>query len=139
MGVILIKMEGIKYTVRLIGILFNPAEKKILVGRNEGEEHFSLVDGELKYDEDLDLGLKRVTKEKTGYNVHNLGTVFARNNIVERPETLELYFLCEIKEGEETPGEKVEEIKWIKAEEFEDLSNQKLPSRLKEYISNICG
>ncbi len=130
-----------KFYVRLIGILFNPAERKILVGKNKEDEHFSFLDGELKYDEELDIGLKRVTKEKTGYEVHNLGAVFARNRINgENSETLELYFLCEPAEGQtHTLGEGVEEIKWIKAHEFEDLTNQKLPSRLKEYIINITG
>ena len=133
-------MEGTKFNVRVVGILFDPAEKKILVGKNKGEGHFSFVDGELKYEEELDLGLKRVATEKTGYVVHNLGVIFVNNRIGgENTDTLELYFLCEVKKGEEKPGEKVEELRWIKAEEFEDLSNRRLPSRLQEYIKNICG
>jgi len=133
-------MEGTKFNVKIIGVLFNPAEKKVLVGKNKGDKHFSFVDGELKYDEELDLGLKRVIVEKTGYKVHNLGTIFARNRINnQNTNTMEIYFLCEVKEGKETPGKRVEEIKWIKAQEFEEIANQKIPSRLKEYLVNICG
>ena len=133
-------MSETKFNVKIIGILFNPKERKILIGKNKGDEYFSFVDGELKYDEELDQGLKRVTKEKTGHVIHNLGTIYA-NNMIEgkNTDTLELYFLCEINGGEEKRGEDVEEIRWIKANEFEELSNQKLPTRLKEYITNICG
>jgi ADP-ribose pyrophosphatase YjhB (NUDIX family) len=133
-------MVGTKFNVKIIGILFDPKERKFLVGKNKGEEYFSFIDGELKYDEELDVGLKRVVIEKTGYEVHNLGTIFARNRIDNQDtDMLELYFLCELKEGEEILGEIVEEIRWIKDHEFEGLTNQKLPPRLKEYINNICG
>ena len=133
-------MTGTKFNVNIIGILFNPQEKKILVGKNKDAEKFSFVDGELKYDEELDFGLKRVVNEKTGYEVHNLGVVFANNNIDEKAtEDLELYFLCEVKGGSESSGANVEELRWIKAHEHEDLSGKKLPKRLREYIQNICG
>ena len=93
----------------------------------------------LNYDEDLDLELKRITKERTGYKVHNLGTVFAKNNIANDPETLELYFLCEATEGKEKRGTKIAELRWIKANEFEKLTNKKAPTRLKEYLFHIAG
>ena len=133
-------MSGTKFSVKIIGILFDPKEKKILVGKNKGEEHFSFVDGELNYHEELDQGLKRVIKAKTGYQVHNLGTVFSDNKIEgEETDTLELYFLCEIKEKTQEQSENVEEMKWIKTEEFEELTNKKLHSRLQEYLKNITG
>ena len=129
-----------KFDVKIIGILFNPQEKKILVGRNKGENKFSFVDGELKYEEELDIGLKRVVKNKTGYEVHNLGVVFANNRVNgQNSKELELYFLCEVKGGNETPGNNTEELKWIKAHEYQDLTDKKLPRRLREYVQNICG
>ena len=128
------------FNVKLIGIVFNPSEKKILIGKNRNDEYCSLVDGELRYDEELDFGLKRVIKDKTGYLVHNLGTIYANNKVNgENTDTLELYFLCELKEGQEKLGENVEEIMWINAEDFEKKTNKKIPKRLKEYLNNICG
>jgi len=133
-------MVGTKFNVKIIGILFDPKTRKFLIGKNKGEKYFSFVDGELKYDEELDVGLKRVILDKTGYRVHNLGTIFARNRINnQNTDILELYFLCEIKDGNQKLGEIVEEIRWIKAHEFKELTNKKLPSKLSEHIDHICG
>jgi len=43
--------------------------------------------------------------EKTGYSVHNLGSIYAEN-MLKDPNKVKLHFLCEIKGGEEKPGEK---------------------------------
>ena len=130
-------MDKEKFKVVIVGILFNPKERKILIGKNIGEKHFSFLEGDLTYKEELDVGLKRVTTEKTGYIVHNLGTVYAANCLDSCDQKLELYFLCEVTEGEEKPGKNVEELKWIKPSEAEDHLNTKIPTRLKEYIINL--
>lgn len=125
-----------KFYVRIVGIIFNPKERKILIGKNKGDKHHSFVDGELKYDEELNLGLKRVAKEKTGYDISNLGSIFA--GLREKDE-LAIYFLCEIKDGKAKPGKNVKEIKWVKSKEIEKLINEKLPGKLKEYLNSIAG
>ena len=125
-----------KFKVTIVGILFNPSTRKILVGKNKGDEKLSFVEGDLKYEEELDVGLKRVTKEKTGYIIHNLGAIFAKNKLKEM-DTLQIYFLCEATEGEETPSQDVEELKWIKPTEVEKELGEKLPTRLREYILNL--
>src|SRR3989344_7818309 len=121
-----------KFYVRIVGIIFNPKERKILIGKNNGDKNYSFVDGELCYDEELNWGIKRVTKEKTGYEISNLGTIFAG---LKNKEELAIYFLCEIKNGEAKPGKNVKEIKWVKANEIENLINEKLPGKLKEYLN----
>ena len=125
-----------KFYVKIVGIIFNPKERKILIGRNKKDKNYSFVDGELKYDEELNSGLKRVTKEKTGYDVSNLGSIFAG---LRKKEELAIYFLCEIKNGKEIRGQEVKEIKWVKANEVENLIKEKLPRKLKEYIDSIAG
>lgn len=124
------------FKVKIIGILFNPSARKILVGRSKGEKNLSFLEGNLKYDEHLDVGLKRVAKEKTGYKVHNLGAIYAENKLKEKDE-LRLYFLCEATEGKEKAGEHVEELKWISPREVEKFIKINLPTRLKEYILNL--
>ncbi|MDP2672507.1 MAG: NUDIX domain-containing protein [Nanoarchaeota archaeon] len=124
-----------KFYVRIVGIIFDPKERKILIGKNKGDKKYSFVDGELHYDEELNLGIKRVTKEKTGYIISNLGTIFSG---IKKKEELAIYFLCEIKDGKAKPGKNVKEIKWVKAKEIENLINEKLPNRLKEYLVNIA-
>ena len=130
-------MESNQFKALLVGIIFDPQARKILIGKKEGDENYSFLEGDLNQNEELDLSLKRITKEKTGYIVHNLGTIYARNNIEKDKEKLEIYFLCEATEGSEKPGENVEELKWIKPSEIAEYINGEMPSRLKEYITHI--
>jgi len=130
-------MKADKFSVKIIGILFNPKAKMILIGKRSGDKEFSFLEGELNYSEELDKGLKRIAKEKTGYIVHNLGLVYAKNNIAGKKDLLELYFLCEATEGKEKPGKGTVEMKWINPKNAEKELKQKFPTRLKEYISNL--
>jgi len=125
-----------KFKVKIIGIIFNPKNRRILIGKNKGDKRLSFLEGDLKYNEELDVGLKRVTIEKTGYKVHNLGVVYAQNKLKEK-EQLQIFFLCEATEGKEKPGKRVAELRWVKPNEVEKLIDKKLPSRLKEYILGL--
>jgi ADP-ribose pyrophosphatase YjhB (NUDIX family) len=125
-----------KFRVKIIGILFSPKARKILIGKNKGDKDLSFLEGELKYNEELDVCLKRVAKEKTGYVIHNLGAVYAEN-MVKNKDELRLYFLCEATEGKEKPGKDVEELKWISPKKIESFIKQKLPTRLKGYICSL--
>lgn len=126
-----------KFVVKIIGIMFEPKSRMILVGKNYGDKKYSFLDGELSHNVELDIGLKKIAKEKTGYKIHNLGAVYAKNKIKNKKEILELYFLCEATEGKEKRGKKVEELIWIKPKEVEKRLGEKLPSRLKEYIYGL--
>lgn len=130
-------METDKFQVKIIGIVFNPEKKLILVGKNKGDSKYSFVEEDLNQEEELDSCLKRSIKEKTGYKVHNLGAVYAKNAVKSNKELLELYFLCEATEGKEKPGKKVSELKWINPCHSEKIMDIKFPSVLKEYIFNL--
>ncbi|MBI2003855.1 hypothetical protein HYS72_00115 [Candidatus Pacearchaeota archaeon] len=125
-----------KFHVRIIGIVFDPNQKKILIGKNKKDKNYSFVDGKLGYNEELNESLKKIIKDKTGYYTSNLGSIFAG---IKKKEELAIYFLCEIKEGKEDLGKGVKEIKWAKANEIENLINEKIPGKLKEYLVNITG
>ena len=129
-------MKGERFYVRIIVIVFDPAQKRILIGKNKKDKNYSFVDGKLSHDKELNESLKKIIKEKTGYYISNLGSIFAG---VKKKEELVIYFLCEIKEGREELGKGVKEIKWVKANEVESLINEKLPGKLKEYLVNIAG
>mgnify|MGYP001583564301 FL=1 len=129
-------MSSEKFYVRIIGVVFDPHRKKILIGKNKEDKYYSFVDGKLNHGGELNESLKKIIKEKTGYYISNLGSIFAG---IEKKEELAIYFLCEIKEGKEELGKKVKEIKWVKANEIEDLINEKLPGKLMEYIKDITG
>ncbi len=132
-------MNRIKFYVKIIGIVFDPNTRKILVGKRKNEDFWTFIDGELETEKELNNNLKKLTKEKTGFEVSNLGTIFADTSKNGDDNGLSLYFLCEVKGGKENLAPHIEEIKWVKANEIESLTNSKLPSRLKEYLMNICG
>jgi len=126
-----------KFEVKIIGILFEPKSRRILLGKAKGDKNYSFLEGELKQNSELDIELKKIAKQKTGYKVHNLGAVYAKNKIKNKKDLLELYFLCEATEGREKPGKNTEELIWVKPSEVEKKIKQKFPSRLKEYILGL--
>lgn len=126
-----------KFKAKIIGILFEPKSRKILIGKNKKDKKFSFLEGDLTYNEELDKCLKRVAKSKTGYKIHNLGAVYAKNKIKNKEDILEIYFLCEATEGKEKKGKNVKELKWISPKKIEKEIQEKLPTRLKEYIFGL--
>jgi len=129
-------MEPSKFYVKVVGIIFNPKERKLLIGKNIGDEKYSFLEGDLGYDEEMDKRLKDVTKEKTGYKIHNLGAVYAEN-MLKNKEKLKIHFLCEATEGEEKPGKNVQELVWVKPSQIEEKLGVKLPTRLREYLIGL--
>jgi len=127
-------MKGERFYVRIIGIVFDPAQKRILIGKNKKDKNYSFVDGKLSHDKELNESLKKIIKEKTGYYISNLGSIFAG---VKKKEELVIYFLCEIKEGREELGKGVKEIKWVNPEELDDYFNIAYHPHLREYILNL--
>ncbi|MEJ2268074.1 MAG: hypothetical protein P8X70_03290 [Nanoarchaeota archaeon] len=117
-------------------MIFDTTTRKILVGKLNGDNHYSFIEGDLTHDEELDKCLKRTVKETTGFSIHNLGAVYAEN-MLKNPDKLKLHFLCEIREGNLTPGGKITELIWVKPSEVEEKLGVKLPSRLYEYITNL--
>lgn len=126
-----------KFNIKIIGILFEPKSRKVLLGKNTGDKKFSFLEGDLNQNEDLDVTLKKITKEKTGYKIHNLGSIYSKNNLQGKKDILELYFLCEATEGKEKPGKNVTELIWVKPSEVEKKLDTKFPSRLKEFILSL--
>lgn len=129
-------MEKHKFRIRVVGIIFNPKTREILIEKDKGEIKYSFLEGDLTYEEEIDKCLKRMIKEKTGYIVHNLGAVYAENKLREE-DKVKIHFLCEATEGELNKGEEVESLIWIKPSEVEKKLEVQLPTRLREYIMNL--
>jgi len=133
--------EKEKFEVTVLGVIFDPKTRKILIGKREEntstpELRWCFVGGKLTSKEELDNTLKRKVKERTGLNVKNLGVIFVDNSTFN-DNFLLLYFLCEAVQGKEKVGEKFEELKWIKPTEIENYFKIKLHTRLKEYLTNL--
>ncbi len=129
------------FLVILLGVVFNPKTKKILIGRRKNDSYIKELSwcfpgGRAKYGEELKEALKREIKKKTGLEVQSLGAVFAKT-YPEKKEFLSIYYLCEAVGGKEKAGEKFVEVKWVNPEELEKYFTTSFHPELKEYINNL--
>ena len=129
------------FLINVLGIVFNPKTKKILIGKREKDPYIPKLKwcfpgGRPKYGEELEESLKKEIKKKTNLDVENLGTIFAKT-YPERKEFLTIYYLCEVVGGKEKAGEKFTEIKWVSPEEIEEHFTTSFHPKLKEYIMNL--
>lgn len=134
-------MAESKFKVIVLGIIFNPETRKILIGRRENDPHIKELTwcfpgGDLTNNEDIEEALKREIKEKTGLKIENLGSVFAKT-YPEKGDFLSIYYLCEVIGGKEKAGGKFKELKWVDPEETEKYFTTSFHPKLKEYILNL--
>lgn len=125
-----------KFSIRIIGIIFNPKEREIIICKKSGSKKWEFIETELINKDSLDKKLKNTIKEKTGYNIKNLGAVFAEKN-TEENNIMEIHFLCQIFDGEEKKSDDIEQLKWIKPTHAERYLDTKLPTRLKGYLQGL--
>lgn len=129
-----------QFNVILLGIIFNPANKKILIGRRSDSLTEGLnwsFPGDLSnHKEDVDKTLKKKIKEQTGLEIKNLGSIFA-GALSDKKDHLVVYFLCEAVGGEEKAADDLVELKWVSPEEVEKHFTTSFHPRLKEYIMNL--
>lgn len=129
------------FIVNVIGIVFNPETRKILIGKKENDPYVSglgwcFPGGRPKHDEELEDAVKREVNEETGMVVESLGPVFARI-LPEEKNILMIYYLCEVVGGKEKLSDEFVEFKWVKPEELEKYFTTSFHPKLKEYIMNL--
>ena len=71
------------FQVIVLGIIFDPKERKILIGRRENDPYFPNIrwvfpGGRLTEDGEINRALKEKIMEQTGLTVKNLGAVFSK-------------------------------------------------------------
>ena len=129
------------FQVIIIGIIFDPKERKILIGRRENDPYFPEITwcfpgGRLTDDGEINKTLRERIKAQTGLTVKNLGAVFSKT-YEERRDVVAIYFLCEAIGGKAKQGEKLKEIKWVKPLEVEKYFKTSFHPRLKEYFVHL--
>ena len=129
------------FQVVVLGIIFNPKERKILIGKREDDPYFPQISwcfpgGGLEENGEMNKTLKEKIKEQTGLVVKNLGAIFAKT-YEEKRDLVSIYFLCEPIEGEAKANGKIKELKWVKAKDIEKHFTTSFHPRLKEYLLNI--
>ncbi len=134
-------MEENKFEIVLLGIIYDPAKKKILIGRREKDPEIKNLTwcfpgGRLSTNKELEKNLKEKVKEKTGIKVENLGVIFAKT-YPEKKDLVAIYYLCEVVGGKEKAGDDFKELRWVKPEELEEYFTTSFHPSLKEYILNL--
>ena len=130
-----------EFNVIVLGIIFDPKTKKILIGKGENypdipELTWCFPGGELLIGEEIDAALKKKIKLKTGYSVKNLGTFFSKT-YPEKSNLLAVYFLTQVFEGKEKPGDDLKELKWIEPKELEKYFTTSFHKKLKEFLLDL--
>jgi len=129
-----------KFKVVLVGMIYNPSDRKILIGKGNLDPSsptgWCFPGAKLKKEKDIDKRLKVKIFEQTGYKVKNLGSIFVRVPKKE-PDTVIVYFLCEVFSGKEKPGMGLTELKWINPSEAKNYFAKNMNSRLEEYFMSL--
>ena len=129
------------FEVILLGIIFDPKTRKILIGKRENDPYIPQLSwvfpgGRLTNDGEINKTLKEKIKAQTGLVVKNLGAIFSKT-YEEKRDLLAVYFLCEAISGKAKKGENLKEIKWVKPSELEEHFTTSFHPRLKEYLMSI--
>ncbi len=129
------------FQVIVLGVIFDPKERKILIGRRENDPimpslTWRFMGGGLTSDGEMNKTLKDKIKEQTGLEVKNLGAIFAKT-YEEKRDILAVYFLCEAVGGKVKKGGKMKELKWVKPVDIEKHFTTSFHPRLKEYLLHI--
>lgn len=123
------------FSVLLLGIVFNPQKKQILVTRRYGKDEkwgfpeSALLLSASRKIEDL---LKKEVSKNTGYEVEILGPVFSSIH-PEKKNIIQIHYLCEIVGGEEKKNPI--ELKWINPNESGKYLA--LEPELEEYLVSL--
>jgi 8-oxo-dGTP diphosphatase len=129
------------FLLNVLGIVYNPKNKKILIGRRENDPYFKNLSwtfpgGRPAYDNDLEHYLKHQIDTKTGVEVEIEKIIFAKT-YPENRKFLSIYYLCKPTGGIEQAGEKFVEIKWVKPTEVKKYFTTSLHPALFEYLKTL--
>ena len=129
------------FEVIILGIIFDPEKKKILIGKRQNDPYIKELSwcfpgGKLIPGQNVDASLKENIKLKTGYTIKNLGAIFSET-YPEKPELLAVYFLTEVFEGREKPGDDLTELKWVSPNELENYFTTSFHKKLKQYLVDL--
>jgi 8-oxo-dGTP diphosphatase len=134
--------KGAYYPI-VLGIIFDPKKKKILIGKRNDPKDFpglswAFPGGRPEHGEELEDAVKREIKEETNYDVESLGVIFAKT-YPEKRDLLAIYFLCEIVGGKENPNEDFSETKWVSPDELGKYFETSFHPKLKEYLEGLVN
>jgi|TARA_Y100000310_G_C20702899_1_gene831655 ADP-ribose pyrophosphatase YjhB (NUDIX family) len=135
------KLDKGVFVVNLLAVIYDPKNKKFLIVRRENDPYFEELTwcfpgARPEYGKKLGTEIKRIIKEKVGYNIEILGEIFSKV-YPEKQEFLSIYYLCEITGGEEKLSDDFKESKWVEAKELEENFTTSFHPRLKQYLLDL--
>ena len=135
------KQEKGIFTVIVLAIIFDPKNRKILIGKRENDPFVKDLSwvfpgGRLSPEETEEQTMKRKVKEETGLEIENLGTIFSRI-FPEKNDFFLIYNLCELIGGELKAGGDITQLKWVSPDELQSYFTTSFDPKLKEYIMNL--
>lgn len=130
-----------QFDVVVIGIIFDPKEKKVLIGKREKDPYIEKLTwcfpgGRVINGEEMDQSLKKEVQKKTGYEIKNLGAFFAET-CHAKPDLVAIYFLSQVFKGNEQPGDGVKELKWVSPKELDQYFTHDYHRKLKEFMEEL--
>lgn len=129
------------FLINVLGIVYNPKTKQILIGRRENDPYIKELSwcfpgGRPSYKRDIEEDLKHEIKIKTGLEVDVKKVIFAKT-YPEKREFLSIYYYCEVVGGEEKAGEKFVEVKWVKPSDVKRYFTTSLHPNLFNYLKTL--
>jgi ADP-ribose pyrophosphatase YjhB (NUDIX family) len=129
------------FLVNVLGIVYNPETRKVLIGRRENDPHLKELGwcfpgGRPAHEDDLEAYLKHEVRIKTGLDVEVKGIVFAKS-YPENRKLLSIYYYCEAREGGEKAEEKLVEVRWVKPAEVRDYFTTSLHPKLLDFLRTL--
>jgi len=129
------------FLVNVLGIVYNPKNKMILIGRRENDPYIKELSwvfpgGRPGYDLNLEDYLRSEIKIKTGVEVR-INKIFYAKTYPEKREFLSIYYLCEVMGGTEQAGDKLVELKWVKPTEVKKYFTTSLSPKVFEFLESL--
>lgn len=129
------------FLVNVLGIVYNPKTKKILIGRRENDPYvpklsWQFPGGRPAHNKSLEHYLKLKIKRKTNLSVEVKRIVWART-LLEKREFLLIYFYCETAETKAKAGDKFVEVKWVKPTEVINYFTTSIDPKVMEFLKSL--
>jgi len=126
------------FLVNVLGLVYNPKTKKLLIGRRENDPYvkelsWSFLGGRPTYGKSLEDSLVKEIKIKTGVKV-KVRTIILARIPKENKQFLLLYYLCETNQTKIKAGEKFVEVKWIKPKEIQKYFKTSIHPQLLKFL-----
>lgn len=131
------------FLINVLGILYNPKEKLILIGRRENDPHIEdltwcFPGGRPSYQNEIEDCLKDQIKIKTGLDIKNEKIIFAKT-YPENREFMSIYYYCEVSDFSQkaVAGEKFVELKWVKPDEVNEYFTTSIHPKILDFLRKL--